>query len=239
MPSCFADSPSDGANMSHTSRGARMARLESPGIKSWKISITLPLMPAARLVRPVTLLPGRGRLCTARVVNGSAELVMTIGIVHVRASTARAVLPPSTTMRSTPEFTSSDCQPGQVRHAAVAPFCDQDEIASLHIALLGQRLQKRLQLALKRRREAQETDPPQALALLRARRERPRGRASEQRDELAPSHHSITSSARASNLSGISRPSALAVLRLITNSNLVGSTTGSSVGLSPLRMRPV
>src|SRR5262249_22766056 len=49
--------------------------------------------------------------------------------------------------------------------------------------------------------------------LLRSRRERPRCRAAEQRDELAPSH-SITSSARASSVAGTSRPSALAVLRL-------------------------
>src|SRR5262249_39791276 len=56
--------------------------------------------------------------------------------------------------------------------------------------------------------------------LLCARRERPRGRAAEQRDEFAP-FHSITSSASASSLSGIWRPSVLAVLRLITNSNLV------------------
>ena len=34
--------------------------------------------------------------------------------------------------------------------------------------------------------------------------------------------HSITSSARASSVGGTSRPSALAVLRLMTNSNLVG-----------------
>ena len=34
--------------------------------------------------------------------------------------------------------------------------------------------------------------------------------------------YSITSSARASSVGGISRPSALAVLRLMTNSNLVG-----------------
>ena len=53
-----------------------------------------------------------------------------------------------------------------------------------------------------------------------------------------PSHHSITSSASASNLSGISRPSALAVLALINSSNFVGSTTGRSPGFSPLRMRP-
>src|SRR5262249_39767976 len=52
-----------------------------------------------------------------------------------------------------------------------------------------------------------------------------------------PPHHSITSSARASSVGGISRPSALAVLRLITNSYLVGYCTGKSAGLSPLRMR--
>src|SRR5262244_481154 len=77
--------------------------------------------------------------------------------------------------------------------------------------------------------------------LLRARSERPRRRrAAEQRDELATFHrcnHSITSSARASSVGGISRPSALTVLRLITNSNLVGCKIGRSAGLAPLRMR--
>ena len=72
--------------------------------------------------------------------------------------------------------------------------------------------------------------------LLRARRERPRRRAAEQRDELAPLH-SITSSARASSDGGTSRPSALAVLRLMTSSYLVGACTGKSAGFSPLRMR--
>jgi hypothetical protein len=37
-------------------------------------------------------------------------------------------------------------------------------------------------------------DPPHALCLLRARCQRPRGRAADQRDELASSDHSITSS---------------------------------------------
>ena len=50
------------------------------------------------------------------------------------------------------------------------------------------------------------------------------------------SPHSITSSASASTLGGISRPSALAVLRLITSSNLVGYSTGSSAGLAPLKI---
>ena len=62
-------------------------------------------------------------------------------------------------------------------------------------------------------------------------------RAAGQRDELAPPHHSITSSARASSVGGTSRPSALAVLRLITSSYFVGACTGRSAGFSPLRMR--
>ena len=51
--------------------------------------------------------------------------------------------------------------------------------------------------------------------------------------------HSITSSASASNIGGISRPSALAVLRFMMSSNLVGCYTGKSAGFSPLRIRPV
>ena len=58
--------------------------------------------------------------------------------------------------------------------------------------------------------------------LLRARPERPRGRrAAEQRDELA-SPHSMTSSAATSRPGGTVRPSAFAVLRLMTSSYLVG-----------------
>jgi hypothetical protein len=75
-------------------------------------------------------------------------------------------------------------------------------------------------------------------SLLRARPERPGGsRAAEQRDELAPPHHSITSSASCCSCTGTSRPRDLAVFRLITSSNLVGACTGSSPGFSPLRIR--
>ncbi len=76
-----------------------------------------------------------------------------------------------------------------------------------------------------------------AVWLLRPRRERPRcRRAAEQRDELAP-FQLIELHSRASTVSGTVRPSAFAVLRLITNSNLVGACTGRSAGFSPLRMR--
>src|SRR5262249_32706071 len=48
--------------------------------------------------------------------------------------------------------------------------------------------------------------------------------------------YSITSSARASRVGGTSRPSALAVFRLIANSYLVGCSTGRSAGFAPLRI---
>src|SRR6266436_833459 len=47
--------------------------------------------------------------------------------------------------------------------------------------------------------------------------------------------HSITSSAPTSNLSDTVSPSVLAVLRLITSSNLIGSWTGRSAGFAPFR----
>ena len=88
----------------------------------------------------------------------------------------------------------------------------------------------------RRRARPHKTDGPR-LDPLRGRRERPRRRrAAEQRDELAPSH-SMTSSARASTVVGISRPSAFAAFRLTTSSYLFGACTGRSGGFSPLRMR--
>ena len=49
--------------------------------------------------------------------------------------------------------------------------------------------------------------------------------------------YSINSLARARRDVGTLRPSALAVLRLITNSNLIGACTGMSAGFAPLRIR--
>ena len=49
--------------------------------------------------------------------------------------------------------------------------------------------------------------------------------------------YSITSSARASSIGGTSRPSALAVLRLMASTYLFGACTGRSAGVSPFNMR--
>src|ERR1043166_2677841 len=54
------------------------------------------------------------------------------------------------------------------------------------------------------------------------------------RDEIPPPH-SITSSARPSIIGATVMPSALAVLRLITNSNFVGKAIGNSPGLLPFK----
>jgi len=49
-------------------------------------------------------------------------------------------------------------------------------------------------------------------------------------------HHSITWSARASSVAGISIPSVLAVLRLMISSSPVGCSMGKSAGLVPSRI---
>src|SRR5262249_19023215 len=74
-------------------------------------------------------------------------------------------------------------------------------------------------------RSGAEKSDGRRLRLLGARQDRPTCRATEQSEKLA-APHSITSSARASSVGGRSRPSALAVLRLITSSNLVDCWTG-------------
>src|SRR5262245_42298670 len=109
---------------------------------------------------------------------------------------------------------------------------------SERLEAIAKRANARLHFRIAFRPAQLHADAPH-LRFLRACPERPRHRAAEQRDELAPPHHSITSSARASSGSGTVRPSALAVLRLMTSSSFVACWTGRSAGLSPLRMRPV
>src|SRR5215472_3049556 len=109
-------------------------------------------------------------------------------------------------------------------------------------AQYGQPLQERSEAGLPYRIigkcRQEHADTAHSLTLLRPRRQWPsRCRSAKQPDELAARDHSITSSARASRVGGTSRPSALAVLRLITNSYFVGAWTGRSAGFSPLRIR--
>src|SRR5262249_2518871 len=125
----------------------------------------------------------------------------------------------------------------QVLQLLVVAILDRD-IPPLAPAQLTQPLHKGagpLALCCSRAR-AKEPDGRQ-LRLLRPRHHRPCCRAAEQRDEVA-ALHSVTSSARGRRLGGTSRPSARAVGRLMTSSNLLDCMTGKSAGLAPLRMRP-
>src|SRR5262245_22166586 len=82
----------------------------------------------------------------------------------------------------------------------------------------------------------QYANTPHPVGLLRPRHHRPRRRAAKPRDKGAASTHSITSSARAKMDGGTSIPIALAALRLTTNWNFVGCSTGKSAGFAPLKI---
>src|SRR5215470_14208600 len=112
-------------------------------------------------------------------------------------------------------------------------------VLALDIASFVEALTKRTTKARRGLGRATEDDTDDRhRRLLCPRRQRPRRGTAEQCDELAAPHYSITSSARASTVAGISRLSALAVLRLITSANLVACMTGRSDGFAPLRTRP-
>src|SRR5262249_33806515 len=127
-------------------------------------------------------------------------------------------------------------QVGEAPAVPLGPTIFEGERASITPAEFIQTLGKhgKVRLPRGRRRHAQYAD---RRPILRARRERPRRcHAAEQRDEIA-AVHSITSSARASSLSGTERPNALAVATLMTNSNFSICSTGKSAGVVPLRIR--
>src|SRR5260370_16608929 len=67
--------------------------------------------------------------------------------------------------------------------------------------------------------------------------ERPSNRTADQSDELA-TLHSITCSAPASSILGITMPRAFAVLRLITSSTFAAASTATSSPLPPPMIRP-
>src|SRR5262249_3694895 len=118
------------------------------------------------------------------------------------------------------------------------PVVFNRHVLALDIACLLETLAKNAQTVRKCVRRCSAEEPNHRHRwLLCVCAERPsRSRTGEQSDELA-SLHSMTSSARASTVGGMSRPRALAVLRLITSSYLVGACTGRSAGFSPLRTR--
>src|SRR5262245_12396658 len=190
------------------------------------------------MITPVKLAPGRFRLATRPSRTGSVPVANTTGTVVAAALAANApavfatITAACRLIRSATRDGSRSLRPSAQR-SSIATFRFFDE------ADLGQPPAKCSHKVPRvgGRRVAQKPNHRHPLALLRTRRNRPGRRPAEQGDELATPHHSITSSARASSVGGTSRPSALAILRLITSSYLLGACTGRSAGFSPLRMR--
>ena len=183
--------------------------------------------------------PGRARLATTPTPTGSLIPTNTIGTVRVACCSATRRAAAQDNVRR---------ERDQLRRVAAiaagiarAPAIVEAHVASVGPAQFLQPLQERSDAGQRFRIVGGEVhehaDPSHRARLLRPRRERPRRRAAEQRDELAPSH-SITSSARASSVGGTVRRSMRAVSALMTSSNFDVCTTGKSDGFAPFKMRP-
>ena len=189
---------------------------------------------------PVTLPPGRLNPSTSPNLIGSPPVVNTIGTVVVAAFAASAEEVADNHSHRPVNQIGHQCR--QPIELIVGPAVFNRDILALYEAHFLQALAERgHEVRRVWRADVLRTNPTTGTDVCCARRrERPHGsRTTEQRYELAPSHHSITSSARASSVGGISRPRALAVCMLMMSSNLVALITGKSAGLSPLRARPV
>ena len=154
---------------------------------------------------------------------------MTIGMVLVACLAAEARNGPGDTMTSTLSRTSSAASAGSRSAVTFRPAVLDDEVLPLDLAQLAETLSERLDARGHSTwvRVADVSDARRGLPRrLRPAGERRGEHAQSASDEGSPVHYWITSSARASTAGGIVRPSAFAVLRLITSSNLVGCSTG-------------
>src|SRR4029077_5415733 len=96
------------------------------------------------------------------------------------------------------------CECWQAIHLTFSPAVFDADIAVLDVTGLTQALAERgNHVSECSGRSAVEESDDRQLRLLRPRSERPCGRTADQRGEISPLDHSITSSARASSWSGI------------------------------------
>src|SRR5262249_26062658 len=103
----YPQRPARGLRLFEDVRGIRIGRIpehshaREPGRSSVSNSSRLPPRSGAIRLIPVTLPPGRARLATSPLPNGSPAAVMTIGIVVVARLAANGARVPSPTMTST------------------------------------------------------------------------------------------------------------------------------------------
>ena len=172
---------------------------------------------------PVRLPLGRARLLTRPSWTGSLPTVKTIGMVEVAFFAAVAEGRSKSGDQVDLAADEVEANERQPIIAALRPTILDPRILSLNVAGFLQPLAEcsRLKCDQVGGTKMKESRSPASPAAARAPRAATRRRAAEQADEVAPPH-SITSSATASSIGGMVRPSALAVFRLIARVNLVG-----------------
>src|SRR5262249_18393151 len=215
---------------------------EIPGTSSLSSSSLLTAISGTISDIPVMFSEGLERLSTSPVPRGSPRATITMGMSRVAFFKRCAAGVVVTAITSGLRLKHSSNQHGKPIAVIICGKVADLDVACVHVSEVLKTLEESIKSRRSRpqgtrieRKKAESRNP----LLLRPCRDRPRGRrAAEQRNEVAPSDHSITWSARASSDGGTSRPSSFAVLRLIASSYLVGACTGRSAGFSPFRMRP-
>ena len=167
---------------------AMIANRRRPGTTSRNSSSRLPARSVARVDRPVTLPPGRARLATRPVPTGSPATANTIGMADVACFAATTFAVPAVTMTSTLSRTNSAANSAK---RSLRPSAQRYSIATVRPSIQPSSRNRCTKAAAHWLSAdavlcAQESDGRQLRQLLRARRERPRRRAAEQRDEIAP-----------------------------------------------------
>ena len=151
------------------------------------------LKPYSNCMNPVTLPPGRARLSTKPAPTGSGTCTNTIGTVRVACCNGPTVGAAMARMTSGASATNSAAYlanalvhrppPSGCRSRTLRPSVQPNCCSPCRNAAM-----RACALRIVRGRVHEHADAPHPLALLRARRQRPRRRAAEQRDELAPPH---------------------------------------------------
>ena len=143
-------------------------------------------------MKPVALPPGRARLSTKPAPTGSTTIANTIGTVRVACSNGPTVEVPVARMTSGASATNSAAC---LRMSAALVVAQRVSMRTLRPMVqpncsspCRNAPTQALTFRIVRGCGQEDADAPHPLGLLRARRERPRRRAAEQRDELAPPH---------------------------------------------------
>ena len=197
------------------------------------------LRPYSNEMKPVALPPGRAKLSTKPAPTGSGTCANTIGTPRIDCSKGPTIALPVAMMTSGVNAANSATY---LRALSALPAVHRASIRTLLPSTQPNCCKPRRNAVM---RACPSASSPVISTTIRRTRSPCCARAASGHPAAAPpsnvkefaAPHSITSSARASSDGGTERPSALAVLRLITSSYLVGACTGRSPGFSPLRTR--